>query len=328
MRLVPARFHPRGEALADGTPPSTRAVRVFGGIPGEAAEVRILGRGGHEDYAEWVRAERPSASRVAPSCRHFRTCGGCPWMHLDPGAARRWRRQRVVDALVEAGVLADVDPVVPCPDGDLGYRHLAKLVAAPERDGVRLGVYGRHSHEVVGIGGCSVLHPALRTWTGMRFAVGADVLRHVVVRRSRSNGRVLATLVARRDDPALRRVAATLPADGVHLHFNDRPGDAIFGPGPTARLGGIDTLEEVVEGVTLAVGPTDFFQTNPSTAARLWADLPRPDRTLLDLFCGVGAASLVVGRGARVHGVEFAEGAVARARANAARNRVDATFSA
>ncbi len=322
--LRPARFHPRGEALVDGPRPT----RVFGGIPGEEARVHVLHRGGNEDYAEWAGADAPSTDRVEPTCPRWRACGGCPWMHLDAPAARRWRRQRVTDALAEAGVHAEVDDVVPCPDGDLGYRHLLKLVAAPDRGGVRLGAYGRHSHDVVDIGACPVLTPALRPWTGLRLPVPADVLRHVVVRRSRSDGTVLATLVARRDDPSLRRVAATLPADGVHLHLNDAPGDAIFGPGPTTRLRGVDVLEERVGDTVLAVGPTDFFQTNPATAARLWADLPRPDGRLLDLFCGVGAVALTVGRGARVHGVEFGPAAVARARANAARNRADATFAA
>lgn len=320
--VVPSRFHARGEAFVDGDRPT----RVFGGIPGEAARVRVLHRGGNEVYAEWTGADAPSADRVDPSCPHYRRCGGCPWMHLAPEAARAWRRRRVVDAFAEAGVDAAIDATVPCPDGDTGYRHLVKLVAAPDGDGVRLGAYGRHSHDVGDIGGCVVLHPALRPWTRLRLRVPPGVLRYVVVRRSRANGATLATLIAHRDHPALH--ALDLPTDGVHLHLHDAPGDALFGPGGTTRLRGLDTLEERVSDTTIAVGPRDFFQTNPSTAARIWADLPRPEGPLLDLFCGVGAVALAIGRGQRVHGVEFAEGAVARARENAARNGVDATFSA
>ncbi|MDP2305617.1 MAG: 23S rRNA (uracil(1939)-C(5))-methyltransferase RlmD [Pseudomonadota bacterium] len=329
--LRPARFHPRGEAVTDGPHPT----RVFGGIPGEEAEVRVLGRGGHVDYGEWVGAAEPSADRISPSCPHYRPCGGCPWMHLGPDAARRWRRALVVDALLDAGLPAEVgaqvEAVVPCPDGDLGYRHLAKLVARGADGGVRLGAFGRNSHDVVDVEGCAVLAPALRAWTELRLPLPDGLLRHVVVRRSRSHGTVLATLVARRDTPELRRVAATLPADGVFLHLNDRPGDAIFAAaGPTERICGVELLEEHVDGVVFGVGPTDFFQTNPSTAARLWADLPRPDgRALLDLYCGVGAVALQLGRSASdVLGIEASPAAVARARQNAARNGIAARFEA
>ncbi len=334
MRVLrPTRFHPRGEAVTDGSHPT----RVFGGIPGEEADVRVLGRGGHVDYGEWAGAREPSPDRVLPSCPHWRPCGGCPWMHLAPEAARRWRRALVVDALAGAGVDAEVDPVVPCPDGEFGYRHLAKLVATYDEGSgaIRLGAHGRNSHDVVGVGGCGVLAPALRPWTTMRLPLPDGLLRHVVVRVSRSHGTVIATLVARRDTPELRRVAATLPADGVFLHVNDRPGDGIFAPdGPTERLLGVDVVEEHVGGVAFGVGPTDFFQTNPSTAARLWADLPRPDgRPLLDLYCGVGAVALQLGRAgagapSEVLGVEVSAAAVARARQNAARNQIAARFEA
>ena len=74
----------------------------------------------------------------------------------------------------------------------------------------------------------------------------------------------------------------------------------------------------------------DFFQTNPATAARLWADLPRPDgRALLDLYCGVGAVALQLGRTASaVMGIEASPAAVARARQNADRNGIAARFEA
>jgi 23S rRNA (uracil1939-C5)-methyltransferase len=332
MRVLrPTRFHPRGEAVTDGPHPT----RVFGGVPDEEAEVRVLGRGGHVDYAEWVGAKVPSPDRVAPPCPHYRPCGGCPWMHLTPDASRRWRRALVVDALTDAGLPSDVaaavEAVVPCPDGDTGYRHLAKLVARSDGGAMRLGAFGRHSHDVVGVEGCAVLAPALRAWTTLRLPLPDGLLRHVVVRRSRSHGTVLATLVARRDTPELRRVAATLPADGVFLHLNDRPGDAIFAAdAPTERILGVDGLDEHVDGVVFGVGPTDFFQTNPATAARLWADLPRPDgRPLLDLYCGVGAVALQLGRTASaVMGIEASPAAVARARQNADRNGIAARFEA
>lgn len=312
MALVtPDRFHPRGEALAPGRP----AVRVFGGIPGEAAEVVELGRGQHEVYARWVGAPRPSPDRVAPPCPHVVACGGCPWLHLSPEAARRWARARVVAAL--AGVEAEVGETVAGPDGEAGYRHLVKWVATD--GGRRLGVHGRHGHAVVPIPGCRAAHPALRGYAEARFPAAAEV-RHLVVRRSRWTGRRLAVVVAQADGPAVRRWADAVDAEGVVLHLNAREGDAIFDPrGPVIPLRGEATLDERAGAGVVTVGPLDFFQTNPGVAERIWASLPDPGPRLHDLYGGVGAVSVALGGAAEVTVVEAGPGA-ARAVGNLERN--------
>jgi 23S rRNA (uracil1939-C5)-methyltransferase len=310
--VTPTRFDPRGEAVAG-------PVRVFGGIPGEAAEVRVVGAGQHTAHAVWTSARTPAPGRVDPPCPHWLACGGCPWMHMDGDTQRMYRRQLVADALEAAGVSADVSPVVPCPDGDTGFRHLVKLVPG----GRVLGVYGRHSHDVVPIDGCVVAAPELRRYTTMRHP---PAFRHLVLRRSRHTGATLATVVATAEDPALVAWATSLPADGVHLHLHRGVGDAIFDPaGPIRHIRGCVSVEERAGDAVVEVGPADFFQTNPSTAQRIWASLPRPTGPLVDLYCGIGAVGLALGA-TRIWGVEENERSVVRARANAARNRVDATY--
>jgi tRNA/tmRNA/rRNA uracil-C5-methylase (TrmA/RlmC/RlmD family) len=146
------------------------------------------------------------------------------------------------------------------------------------------------------------------------------------VRRSRHTGETLATVVATHEDPALVAWAAALPAGGVHLHLHRGAGDGIFDPaGPIRHIRGCVTVEERAGDAIVEVGPADFFQTNPATAQRLWASLPRPSGPLVDLYCGIGAVGLAVGA-TRIWGAEENPRSVERARHNAARNGVDATY--
>lgn len=341
---TPDAWSSRGEALGPSqAPKGPRRIRVFGGIPGEDAEVERVGHGAHEAYAIWRASPTPAASRVAVPCPQYVACGGCPWMHLDAAAAREARRGLIVEALAAMALgPGGVDPVVPCPDGDAGYRTVVKLVAKDTPAGVRFGGYGRHSHDVVPVTDCLALHPRLRQFT-RRDPIPAPpgLIRALIVRTSRVDGRLLATLVVRAESRLVDAIAARLPADGVHIHVNPHPGDALLAAdGATRRVRGIDTLEERFGDLRLHIGPTDFYQTNPATAARLWADLPLPGDRLLDLYGGVGAVALALalrsragGAALTVLGVEESPAAVARAQANVVANRaalpgVDATFVA
>lgn len=314
--LTPDHFHPRGEAMVEGRP----RWRVWGGIPGEPAQVRELGRGAHEVYGEWVGSAAPAPERVRPPCPHWRSCGGCAWMHLSPSGQRRWRRERVERALAAAGVGAPVEEVVTGPDR--GFRHLAKWVPRPVGAGTRLGAYGRGSHVPVDTSGCAVLAPRLRGWTERllpRLPEGA--VRHVIARQSRRTGRVLVTVVAREDTPEVRRWATALGGDGTWLHLNRREGDALVDPeGPLLLLGGDEVVEEGALAGVVELGPLDFFQTNPAVAEAIWAALPEPAGVLVDLYGGVGAVGCA--RGREVWGVERSARAVERANRNLARNRV------
>ena len=98
-------------------------------------------------------------------------------------------------------------------------------------------------------------------------------------------------------------------------------GDVTIRSGPQ-RPGG--SVIEVIDGLTFVV--TGFFQVNPAAAlllfqkAREYASM-RKNESLLDLYCGVGALTLFVGRDAGfAFGVEHSSSAVDAARENAKRN--------
>ena len=83
-------------------------------------------------------------------------------------------------------------------------------------------------------------------------------------------------------------------------------------------------------GLTFQVSANSFFQTNTLQAERLFelvveSARPRPgSETVLDLYSGTGAISLLLARRARwVYGIELAQAAVDDAGANARANGID-----
>ncbi|MCB9664890.1 MAG: 23S rRNA (uracil(1939)-C(5))-methyltransferase RlmD [Alphaproteobacteria bacterium] len=349
--ITPRAWSHRGEAelTVRGKP-----MRVWQGIPGEHARVRVVHEGQHADYAVFRESPSPSPRRVEPRCAKYHTCGGCPWMHLDAQGQQDARVALVRDALDAEG-LDDVaiDGFVQSPDGQDDFRWVTKLgVAFSDIGRLRVGAWGRNTRSVVPIPHCHVVaEPLRRAMASVAHHVidlaippydperDVGVLRAIVLRGARSGGGVVVTLVAGRRTRALSDLASLLVgADagilGVALHLNDEPGNAIFAHDEEGRvrtmvLEGDTVLEEELGGITYLVGPADFFQTNPGMAEVLYRDVVdqlglEPGLPFVDLYCGVGGLALLAARTTGwALGVEEGVGAVERAREAAKRNGLE-----
>lgn len=356
--VTPHRWTARGEAWVQGRGRSKPMV-LWGGIPGETARVRILGEGQHQAYAEVLETKKPHADRVEPPCDRYRLCGGCPWMHLNPGAQERAHRELVADAFAQEGLEVPIDAWHPSPDGLADFRHVVKLGIEKNDIGrTKIGAWGRNNRRVVPISKCVVAHPVLnQTMTSLAHHVleldvwpweaeeDRGVLRAAVLRASRSTGKVLITLIAARQSKRLRDLAEAVAGSvsavtGVWLHLNNDPGNAIFGRDEmgairTLPMLGSDSITETLNGVEYRIGPGDFFQTNPAMAEVLYTRTldrlqPGPDDTFVDLYSGVGGIALQAAKRGTgfVLGIEEIDGAVARARSAARANRLQAEFMA
>jgi len=278
-------------------------------------------------------------------------------MHVDAQGQREGRLYLGRSAYERHGLEAHAPTELrACPDGLDGYRHLMKLaVGKSDRGHTRVGAFGRSTRNVVPIPGCLALAPGLReTMKLVAHQVreldiwpwdpdkGRGVLRYVIVRQSRSNGKQLVTLVGARRSPKYRDLAEALIQNsgqitGVHLHLNSSPGNALFEPSEdggiaTVRLEGDRTIEEDIAGLRLPIGAGDFFQTNPAVAELILRDLVEwipPKRAVLDLYSGVGGLTFAAARHTGwALGVEAVATAVSRARGAASLNGVPAEFIA
>src|SRR5258708_31483254 len=121
------------------------------------------------------------------------------------------------------------------------------------------------------------------------------------------------------------RVPATV---SVVLNVNAKKASVAVGSEEHLLLGR-DHIRETLGAVTFQVSANSFFQTNTQQAERLFslvADACELDasETLLDLYSGTGAISLLLARRVRtVYGIEVAAAAVADAIRNARANGID-----
>lgn len=355
--VTPSFWSPRGEAVCPG---ETKPLLVWQGIPGDQCRVEVRGRGSQQVYTHWKESRLDDPRRVEPICSKFHPCGGCPLMHVVTEAqydARTW----LVAAALESQALGEIEvaEMKASPDGELGFRHVVKLVAArSDRGHPQLGAPGRFTRRVVPIPECHVVHPDLRLFTksAAHQMIELDVrpydgerglLRFVQARRSRKTGDLLVTIVARYNLPLLAEYAEALAQTvdrvvGVHLHINDRDDNVIFdrdddGAIGTRQLVGERFLIDSLTGVDYHIGPADFFQTNPSVAEVLYQDVidavaggaegELEGVPVVDLYSGVGGFALALAsKTGWALGVEFNAEAVQRARNAARAGRVPAEF--
>lgn len=349
--ITPRAWSHRGEAELTVR---GKTLRVWQGIPGEHERVRLVHEGQHADYGVFRESPSPSPHRVDPRCDKYHTCGGCPWMHLDPAGQERARRSLVRDALDAEGLDdVSIDGFVASPDGQDDFRWITKLgVAYSDIGRLRVGAWGRNTRSVVPIPHCHVVaEPLRKAMATVAHHVlelnippydperDTGVLRAIVLRGSRTTRGVVVTLVVGNRTRALTELASLLVGadagiQGVALHLNDLPGNAIFSADAEGRFGtaileGDVVLEETLNGLTYVVGPADFFQTNPALAERLYQDVVdqlglAPGVPFVDLYCGVGGLALLAARTTGwALGVEEGVGAVERARDAARRNGIE-----
>jgi 23S rRNA (uracil1939-C5)-methyltransferase len=329
------------------------ALHVAGALPAEEIEAQVAHVSGHAPVAwgELQQVIAPSADRRAPVCPGFGRCGGCALQHLAYEAQLAWKRARVVRALDAHPALREltVAEIVPSPR-QLGYRNNAKLVVARAPAGAVLGGYAPRSHQVVDLGGCRVVEPALDAVAAeLRALIDsaaveiydertlAGRLRYAVLRANHA-GQVLCTLVVARPLPGGPELAERLRAArpevvGVVEHQNKSCGNAIFAAEAVERtLAGAPVLDDrlVVGQQTLQVrlAPAAFFQANRDVAGLAYAALVeglavgRSER-VVDAYSGVGGIGLALApHAADVLGIESNAAAVASAQEAAARNGI------
>ena len=358
ITVTPTAWSYRGNAVAFSE--RGRPLDIWAGIVGESCRVEVTHRGQHRSSAKFVEvAGKPHPFRRKGPHRRYHISGSCPLMHMTEEGQHHAKLDMVRTALASDGFESHTPSSMQgSPDGEWGYRHSVKLVyGRSDRGNLRLGAYARGTNRIVTISDSEVVTPTLRRcmkgiahhlieadiWP-YELDTGKGLLRHVVMRQSRSTGHVLVTLVASRRDNRLREVAQIIQAElapviGVQLHVNDVPGNAIYardeeGEIWTRNMVGKPFIEDTIGSHVLGIGGGDFFQVNPSVANEMCSSILREfqahrERPVLDLYCGVGAFTMAL---AKQHGwalgIELVQGAIHRAKESARRNHVSAEFLA
>ena len=226
----------------------------------------------------------------------------------------------------------------------MGYRNKIQFpVGGTLEDGIRVGFYRQHSHDVIDAP-CCLLQPEVCNQAGRivkkwmeQFVVppyqeadGSGLIRHIFCRINRER-EVLICIVANSERlPYEEALVSDLRAGvagliGVVLNGNTRDTNVILGDF-YRTLWGQDFLYDSLCDLSFRLSVPSFFQVNRDQAEVLYgralefAGLAGKE-TVLDLYCGTGTISLVMAtRAGRVLGAEIVPEAIEDANENARRN--------
>ena len=232
------------------------------------------------------------------TCPHFGDCGGCSLQDMAPADYAAAKRAAVQNALMKAGVNAEVlAPVIVPPLSR--RRAVFKIKSLPE--GLHIGFHAAKSHTVIDMHHCDVLTPGLFALVaGLRqkleplFGVGEAAELHV-------------TETETGFDCALRWRAGLTPTLTAALS------SALSGLGIARLTMGRDLVFETAAprvtlgGVPVILPPGPFLQSTREGETALQervAKIVGKAKNVADMFAGVGTFALPLAKRAKVHAVE------------------------
>ncbi|MEE8107359.1 MAG: methyltransferase domain-containing protein [Planctomycetota bacterium] len=328
ITLTPTRLGSRDEALAEY---EGWRVRVQGGIPGEAAHVRVLhvSKGGPMAVARFLEPVGDAhPARRPPPCPIHGPCGGCGWQHVHETAAFQMK----IDAAGRLFPETAFEAGITSPRA-FAYRAKAFLLPQMQKGRLVFGARPPRGEKLVDTTGCEVLRPELERIAEAARAFlsdGRDVkeLRSILLRGNRQ-GETQFTLVHRDESTRWVGLAGEIArrggAQAAFVQHHPAPGNRVQSDEEEVLAFGSGPLHERFSGLEVVVPPTAFCQGNPGVADKLYGAIAErvTGSRVVELFCGTGVAgllALVEDDSRTLLGVDLAPRAVAAAKQNAEHN--------
>ena len=287
MTITIQRLGHQGDGIAEGPVYASRT------LPGEVIDGEISG-----DRIAAPKIITPSPDRVAPPCRHYKSCGGCALQHASGRFVADWKQDVARNALAAQGIAADFCGIQTSPTQS---RRRAVFTGRRTKKGALVGFHAAGSETITEIPDCRLLHPdllavvpALRALTGfgasrkseVRFTVTrSDAGMDVAVDEAKPvEGQMLMTLAAMASEHGLAR----LTWDSEVVVESAAPYQ-IFGKARVIPPAGafLQATEDGEKKLLFAVSQT-------VTGAK----------RIADLFAGCGTFSLPLAEFAEVHAIE------------------------
>ena len=281
------RLGHQGDGIADGPVYAPRT------LPGEVVGGVLTGT-----QLDEVRIITPSDARVAPPCRHYKSCGGCQLQHASDNFVADWKMGIVRAALDSHGLEPDMRPLLTSPARS---RRRATLAVTRTKKGAMSGFYGRASGVITPVPDCQLLQPELIMGTKVAEALAMQGASRkaalaVTLTQSREGLDVSVTGGKPLDGPLQQSLAQV--AQAHHIARLAWDGDVIAMAAPPAQAFGT---------AKVVPPPGAFLQATDAGEVALVAavgEIAEGADHVADLFAGCGTFSLPLAREAEVLAVE------------------------
>ena len=263
----------------------------------------------------------PSQHRVKPFCPMYNACGACQLQFIDYEYQLQIKQEITQDAMDRIGGLnIKVKSTIPSPEQNK-YRHKVQYPVSRTKNSGRIlaGYYKPKTHEIVNIKYCPI-QPAIcdniiNFIREKAFDFGiqgffeknhSGDLRHIVLRISAYNGKILVVLVvnATKIFDRLKDFTKCIYDEfdevvGVCVNYNSKKTNVILG-NKTECICGQDYVEEKLLDKVFKIGVSTFFQVNPKSAENIFKYVKEylkdnfESPIVLDAYAGISSFGICV----------------------------------
>ena len=315
---------------------------------GEEAEIEITFAGKGVSYGAIKRLITMSKDRITPKCPISTACGGCCFQNATYEYELRYKKHKVEEALKRIGHLegVKVNDVLGMNNPE-HYRNKIQVPFAKDHKKVIYGFYKSKTHKIIPLKQCNIedekAGPILEAIARLMEKYHIDpynedyrtgIIRHVLIRTSKSTNEVMVVLVSNLDtfpgrNNFVKELVKIRPEiSTVIQNTNKRDTNVILGESDKVLFGRGFITDEIL-GLKFNISCRSFFQVNPIQVEILYktalnfAKLSKND-TLLDAYAGVCTIGLLAAPHVKkVTSVELEKSAVINGINNARLNSIN-----
>ncbi|MBQ8598410.1 MAG: 23S rRNA (uracil(1939)-C(5))-methyltransferase RlmD [Lachnospiraceae bacterium] len=183
-------------------------------VIGDIAEIRITKVKKNYSYGRLEKVTTPSPFRVLPDCAFHRQCGGCQVQAMDYARQLEFKQNKVRNNLTRIGGFAPelidgiMEPIVGM-EAPFRYRNKAQYPIGTDKEGNPIaGFYAGRTHNIIANTDCllgvednkEILETILSYMKEYKVSAydettGKGLIRHVLIRKSFTNGQIMVCLV-------------------------------------------------------------------------------------------------------------------------------------
>ena len=286
--------------------------------PKDKCEIQFVKKNKNFAFAKVTKFIKKSPYRIEPFCPMQNVCGACQIQFIDYKEQLKFKKQIVEDAM--RGLNIEINDVIPSPQ-QKEFRHKIQYPIRQTQVSKRIlaGYFKQKSHDILNIKYCPI-QPAIcdeiiefirenapkYKIEGYDEKLHKGLLRHVVMRVSSFNNKILISLVLNSNIVSERiKDFAQLLFDkfddisGITVNLNNKQTNMILSD-KTILLYGNACIKEKILDITFDIGTNTFFQVNPKSAENIFryvkdyisSNFNKP--VLLDAYAGIGAFGFVL----------------------------------